>query len=206
MVGELFQPGADCLPRDPVYLLLSARQISSKENTMSPSLFDLSVSSYLQTLGGVSNVLEKGEQYAADSGIDLDEMVNYRLRDDMAPFSFQVISVWHHSLNAVTGLKEGLFQPPPKMDAMDYAALKGLVADAITGLEGESREAIDALVDKPMLFKMGDIELPFTATNFILSFSLPNFYFHATTTYDILRLQGVPLGKMDYLGALRMGH
>ena len=55
-----------------------------------------------------------------------------------------------------------------------------------------------------MLFKFGKTELPFTSDEFLLSFSLPNFYFHATTTYSILRQQGVPLGKMDYLGKLRM--
>ena len=91
------------------------------------------------------------------------------------------------------------------MGDMDYAGLKGLVAEAISGLEGESREEIDALADKPLVFKLSSREIPFTTTNFIVSFSLPNFYFHATTTYDILRMQGVPLGKMDYLGALRMG-
>ncbi len=172
---------------------------------MSLSLYDLSVASYLQTLGGVANVLAKGEQHAADGGMDLDELVRFRLRDDMAPFSFQIISVWHHSLNAVKGLKEGLFQPPPQMGDMNFDKLKGLVAEAIKGLEGESREEIDSLADKPMIFKLSSNEIPFTTTNFLLSFSLPNFYFHATTTYDILRMHGVPLGKMDYLGALRIG-
>ncbi len=57
-----------------------------------------------------------------------------------------------------------------------------------------------------MVFKLSDSEVPFTTTNFLLSFSLPNFYFHATTTYDILRMHGVPLGKFDYLGALRVGN
>ncbi len=47
------------------------------------------------------------------------------------------------------------------------------------------------------------MEIPFTAENFVLSFSLPNFYFHATTAYDILRMKGVPLGKLDYLGQMR---
>jgi hypothetical protein len=52
---------------------------------------------------------------------------------------------------------------------------------------------------------MGKTELPFTAANFLLSFSLPNFYFHATTGYDLLRAKGVNLGKMDFLGKMRMG-
>jgi len=55
-----------------------------------------------------------------------------------------------------------------------------------------------------VVFQMRDFKVPFTAENFILSFSLPNFHFHATTAYDILRTKGVPLGKRDYMGALRM--
>jgi hypothetical protein len=171
---------------------------------MAISLYDISVASYLQTLGGIANVLAKGEQCAADGGIDLEELVAYKLRDDMLPFSFQVISVWHHSLGAIKGLKVGLFEPPPKMGGMDYPSLQGLVREAMEGLRAESRKDIDALADKPMLFKVGNREMPFTSDNFILSFSLPNFYFHATTAYAMLRMHGVPLGKMDYLGALRV--
>jgi len=173
---------------------------------MSLSLYDLTVATYLQTLGGVANVLDKGEQFAGEGGLDLEELVKFRLREDMAPFTFQIVSVWHHSLNAVKGLKEGLFQPPPSMGDLDYAACKGLVAEAIAGLESESRAEIDALSDKPMTFRLSSGDVPFTVNNFVVSFSLPNFYFHATTTYDMLRMKGVPLGKMDYLGALRIGN
>ena len=171
---------------------------------MSVSLYDLSVASHLQILGGVANVLAKGEEYAATGNMDLQEIGRYQLREDMAPFSFQVISVWHHSLNAIASLKAGEFSPPPKMSGLDYQGLRGLVNEAIEGLQGETPEEINALADKPMLFKMGETEIPFTTDNFMLSFSLPNFYFHATTTYAVLREHGVPLGKMDYLGQLRV--
>ena len=56
-----------------------------------------------------------------------------------------------------------------------------------------------------MVGRLGKREMPFTNQNFLLSFSLPNFYFHATTTYDILRMLGVPLGKMDFLGKMKLG-
>jgi len=82
--------------------------------------------------------------------------------------------------------------------------MKGLVKEAIEGLQGETPEEINALADKPLLFKMGEMEIPYTTDNFMLSFSLPNFYFHATTTDAVLREHGVPLGKMDYLGQLRV--
>ena len=127
-----------------------------------------------------------------------------KLHDDMLPLSFQVNSVWHHSLGAIEGIKAGLFQPPPKLRDVDYAKLKALVAEAISGLEGVGREEVEALAEKPMVFKLGDREIPFSTDSFILSFSLPNFYFHAATAYDLLRIEGVPLGKMDYLGQLRI--
>ena len=65
---------------------------------------------------------------------------------------------------------------------------------------------MDALAGNAMYFRMGDFELPFTAESFVMSFALPNFYFHATTAYDMLRIAGVPLGKMDFLGQMRLGN
>ena len=171
---------------------------------MSVSLYDLSVASHLQILGGVANVLAKGEEYAATGNMHLKEIVSYQLREDMAPFSFQVISVWHHSLNAIKGLKAGEFSPPPKISGLGYEGLQSLANEAIEGLQDETPEEINALTGKPMLFKMDKTEIPFTTDTFMLSFSLPNFYFHATTTYAVLREHGVPLGKMDYLGQLRL--
>jgi hypothetical protein len=168
------------------------------------SLYDISVPGYLQVLGSIHGILEKGATYAQENDLDLAEIVATRLRPDMLPFHFQVVSVCHHSLGAIKGIREGLFQPPPTLD-LDYAGLQSLVDQAIAGLLAESRVDVDVMEGKPMTFKVRDFELPFTAENFILSFSLPNFYFHATTTYDMLRIAGVPLGKMDYLGELRSG-
>ncbi len=171
---------------------------------MSLSLYDVSITNYLQTLGAVAHILEKGAAHASAQGRDPDELARLRLRDDMADFSFQIISVWHHSLGAIRGVREGLFQPPPKLGELGYAELQGLVAEASAELAAVQADELNAMADKPLLFRAGQMEVPFTATNFILSFSLPNFYFHATTAYDILRIEGTPLGKMDYLGALRV--
>ena len=63
---------------------------------------------------------------------------------------------------------------------------------------------VDALVGRDVIFKLGERALPFTAEGFLMSFSLPNFFFHATTAYDILRHKGVPLGKRDFMGRLKM--
>ena len=172
---------------------------------MAISLYDISVSNYLQALGAISGVLKKGAEFAKEKNLDLAEIVQTRLRPDMKPFQFQVISVFHHSWGAITGIREGVFSPPPSMPELDYAGLQGLVDKAARELQRVSREEIDGIEGNAMKFKAGDFEIPFTAENFILSFSLPNFYFHAATTYDILRMAGVPLGKMDVLGKMRVG-
>lgn len=171
---------------------------------MALTFYDTSVASYLQTLGGVARVMAKGEAHAEAGHLSLEELVGFRLREDMAPFSFQVISVWHHSKGAIEGLKAGLFEPPPKMSDMSWDRCKDLVAEATAYLEGEAEDEINALGEQSMVFRVGGTEMPFNNSDFVLSFSLPNFYFHAATLYDILRIKGTPLGKMDYLGQLRV--
>ena len=170
---------------------------------MSASFYDISVATYLQTLRAVAGILKKGEEHAATHGIDPAGWVGYRLHDDMLPFSFQVISVWHHSLGAMKGLAAGHFEPPPRLGDVDYAKLKDLVAEAIEYLETLQPDVVNAFSGRPMVFRIGEREIPFSSDSFVLSFSLPNFFFHATTTYAILRQQGVALGKRDYLGQLR---
>lgn len=172
---------------------------------MSISFYDASVGSYLQLLDAVSGVLEVGASHASETGLDLQEIVMTRLRDDMMPFHFQVVSVAHHSWGAMQGIAEGTFSPPSFELDKDYAGLQALVAEARDGLAGLGEADVEALADKSMVFKLGKNELPFTNQNFLLSFSLPNFYFHATTTYDILRTLGAPLGKMQFLGQMKMG-
>ncbi len=78
------------------------------------------------------------------------------------------------------------------------------MTDTEKELTALSRDEVNALEGRDMVFKMGDRTMPFTAENFLMSFSLPNFYFHATTAYDILRSKGVPLGKRYYMGRLKM--
>ena len=172
---------------------------------MSVSFHEVSVGSYLQVLGGVAGVLDKGASHAAEAGLDLQELIMTRLRDDMMPFHFQVVSVAHHSWGAMQGLQKGSFSPPSFDLDKDYAGLQALVAEARDGLAGLDAAKVEVLAEKSIVFKLGKTELPFTNRNFLLSFSLPNFYFHATTTYDILRMLGVPLGKMDFLGQMKLG-
>ena len=170
---------------------------------MATSLYDMSVASYLQTVAAVAGYLDKSLSFCREKDINTSDIVETRLFADMLPFRFQIVSVAHHSLGAVEGIKRGVFAPP-QMGALDYPGLQRLISDTVTGLQTLSPTEVNALEGSDMVFKMRDREIPFTAEGFVLSFSLPNFYFHATTAYDILRTKGVPLGKRDFLGQLRL--
>jgi hypothetical protein len=170
---------------------------------MAISLYDVSVGTYLQILGAASGFLAKGREHCEKNGIDLKQVVETRLVPDMLPFRFQVVAVAHHSLGAIQGVEAGVFRPPTVPD-LDYPGLEKLIADARAGLQAYKREAIEALEGKDVQFKLGERVMPFIARDFLLSFSLPNFYFHATTAYDMLRMKGAPLGKRDYMGPPRL--
>lgn len=172
---------------------------------MSNSLYDISVGSYIQLLTGMVRVLDKGAEFASTNELNADDFVGMSLHADMLPFLFQVNCARMHSVDALAALESGVFTPPKSTTPRDYLGLQTMLKDTINELKAVSAEKINGFQGKAVLFKMGDMELPFTAENFILSFSLPNLNFHATTTYDILRAQGVPLGKADYLGKMRMG-
>jgi hypothetical protein len=171
---------------------------------MAVPLYDLTVASYLQTLGGVSGFLERGLAHCQDNNIDPESIVETRLWDDMLPFRFQIVSVAHHSRGAIAGVKAGAFAPPNETRPLTYAQLQELVADTRADLQKLTPAEVNALEGSEVTFQIRDFKMPFTAENFLMSFSLPNFYFHATTAYDILRSKGVPLGKRDFMGAMRM--
>ncbi len=171
---------------------------------MAISLYDMSVPTYLQTLGSVAGFMEKGLAHCHECKSEPKEVVETRLFHDMAPFSFQIRSVAHHSAGAMDALKSGVFNPPGKAEPLDYAGLQKLVADAKARLEALKPDDVNALEGKDVAFQLGETRMPFVAETFVLSFSLPNFHFHATTAYDILRSRGVPIGKRDYMGRLRM--
>jgi hypothetical protein len=171
---------------------------------MAISLYDVSVGGFLQALGGVAGFLDKGLAHCQAAKIDPESIVEAKLAPDMWAFRNQIVSVVHHSLGAIQGAKAGSFSPPTDKRPHDYAALQKLVADARAELKAMTPDEINALEGKDVTFVLGDFKIPFVAENFLMSFSTPNLYFHATTAYDILRSHGAPVGKRDYMGSLRI--
>ena len=171
---------------------------------MAISLYDLSVASYLQALDGVAGFLGRGLDHCRQTGADPEELVEARLFPDMHALRFQIVQLSRHSVGALDGVKKGLFTPSRDRPQLDYAGLQTSVADARAALQALDPAEINALEGGEVVFEAGDFKRLFTAEGFLLSFSLPNFYFHAATAYDILRSRGVPIGKRDFMGPLRL--
>ena len=171
---------------------------------MSLSLYEVTIPPFRQMVDSVQGVLEKGAAHVREKGRGPDDLLALRLYDDMLPMTFQLHSVMHHSIGAIEGVKAGEFAPPANLEDLDFAGYQARLADSSDRLAALSPDEVNAVAGKDVIFRLGKHEMPFTAEGFLLSFSKPNLYFHATTAYDLLRKEGVPLGKRDYMGRMQL--
>ena len=170
---------------------------------MTFSLYAATVPTYRQILGAVSVLLGTAEAFCIDKGIDPRDIIQARLAEDMLPFAYQVKSTVVHSLGAIEGVRRGVFFPDTTPPPENFAALKTRIAETLAALEAIEAAEVDAFIGRDMRFAFGDRHIDYTAEDFLLSFSQPNFYFHAATVYDILRWKGIPIGKRDFMGRTR---
>jgi uncharacterized protein len=171
---------------------------------MAVSLYTATVPSYRQILGSVSGLLGTAESFCNERGIAPSEIIQARLAEDMLPFAYQVRATAVHSIGAIEAVRKGVFSPDMSPFPESFAALKARIAEALAALEAIEPSEIDAFVGRDMRFEFGERRIDFTAEDFLLSFSQPNFYFHATTSYAILRWKGLPIGKRNFTGQLRV--
>ncbi len=171
---------------------------------MTLSLYDATIPSNLQILRALDALLDKAEAFAAERGFAPETLIDARLAADMLPFGYQLKACAAHSVGGIEGVRGGSFSPDRSPWPTDFAGLHAVLRDAIATLEAIDRDEFDTLADTDTKFEFGTFVMPFTGANFLLSFSQPNFYFHATTAYAILRAQGMPIGKRDFLGMPRM--
>ncbi|WP_336974374.1 DUF1993 domain-containing protein [Sphingobium aromaticiconvertens] len=167
---------------------------------MSLTLYAAVVPPFQKMLGNVRALLDKAEAHCAAQGIANENMLQAHLAPDMLPFAYQVKSTVVHSLGALEGVRKGLFSPDMTPPGETFAALAEKVDDARDVLAGLDPEEINSFEGHPMRFEIKAYHADFLAEGFLLTFSIPNFYFHVATAYDILRMKGVAIGKVDYLG------
>jgi hypothetical protein len=168
------------------------------------SLYDVTVPAFRQQLGAVSALLDKAQAHWKDKDITESDIVMARLHEDMFPFSYQVKSTVVHSVGSLQALPNSVFSPDMSPPPDTIAALKHKVTEALQTLDAFTPAAINAFEGKDMAFQFKEFRLPFTAETFLASFSMPNFYFHATTAYAIMRNKGVAIGKRDFMGQTRI--
>jgi hypothetical protein len=171
---------------------------------MSFTLYDAVVPSWQQILGSVMNLLEKAQAHCAENNLPDSTLIEARLADDMLPLGFHVRSVVTHSIGAIEGVRKGVFSPDRTPWPDNFAGLKSQVAQALAEVAQIDPAEVNGFIGRDMRFEAGERRMDFVAENFLLSFSQPNFYFHATTTYDILRHLGLPIGKRDFMGIPRV--
>jgi hypothetical protein len=182
---------------------------NGKGKPMATSLYDLSVPTFLQTVSAVGGFLDRAATHCVETGADPEDFACVRLVDDMAPFHFQIECIAHHSVWALLAVKNGVFDPPALVPpgTILFAGLREMIAQAEAALKAFTPEEVNSWSGKDLDLQIGPPDrsrrLAFTPETFLLSFSLPNFYFHEVTAYNILRIRGVPLGKRDYEGVLR---
>ncbi len=171
---------------------------------MTISLYSATAPAYLQVLPALLGTLTKGEEYCAARGLAPAELIGARLAPEMWDFAKQIRAVSLHSGAALQGAITGEFAPEFDEPPADFAGLRQMIETAIAQVKAVTPEQINAAIGRDTILRFGPREMNFTTEDFLLSFAMPNFFFHASTAYAILRMKGVPLGKSDFLGAIRL--
>ena len=153
-------------------------------------------------LNALSVILDKAEAHAEAKKIDPTVLLNARLFPDMFPLTRQVQIACDQAKNGAARLA-GLEPPKHEDNEKTFAELKARIAKALAYVKTLDAKAIDVATDRQVTFPLGpNNKGHMKGADFLNHFELPNFYFHLTTAYDILRHCGLEVGKRDFLGAI----
>jgi len=166
---------------------------------MSLTLYQASVPVFIRMLGNLAGILEKAAEHCAARKIDPAALIRFRLYPDMFDFARQVQVACDHARNGAARLA-GVEAPELEKREQSFEELIERVRKTIAYLETLRPEQFDAAETREIAIQRGETTLTYTGLDYLLNRVLPNFYFHVTTAYDILRHNGVELGKRDYLG------
>jgi hypothetical protein len=165
---------------------------------MSISMYQASVPVFLHGLGTLTHLLRKGEAHAAGTGADPASYIDARLAPDMLTLAGQIQRASDTSKFALERIS-GVASPKLEDKEKTFAELLARVERTADYIGAIPEAQIDGTETNRIELKLRDFNPVFTGASYLLSFAVPNFYFHVTTAYDILRHKGVPLAKLDYL-------
>ena len=168
---------------------------------MSLSLYQASVPLFTQLLGGLSGVLHKAEAHAADKKIEPNALLQARLFPDMFPLTRQVQIAADFAKSSAARLA-GMDVPAYEDTETSFADLQARIAKTLAFIQSVPATDIEAGAERSIVLRPGTPnEKTFVGTSYLLNYALPHFFFHTTTDYDILRHNGVEIGKKDFVGS-----
>lgn len=163
------------------------------------SMYQASVPRFINILGNLSSILDKAQAHVDAKKITDASLTSFRLFPDMLPMARQV-QIACDTAKGVVARLAGVDIPVFEDNEQTLAELKARVARTIAFIQTISPEQIDGTEDQDIVTKRGEKETHYKGMQFLLGHAIPNFYFHVTTAYNILRHNGVEIGKRDYLG------
>jgi len=162
------------------------------------TVYDATVTVYLRLLTTLTATLDKAAAYAVAKKVDPAVLITARLYPDMWPVAEQVRATCNYVIRSTSRLA-GV--PIPTFDGKDatFDDLKARIAWAMAHAKGIDAKALEGAADKTIVFPSGDGERKMSGKDYLLNFTLPNFYFHLSMVYAILRNNGVPIHKEDFV-------
>ena len=168
---------------------------------MTLSLHAIAVPAFVRALKSLSSLLTKAEESATARGFDPAVLLTARLAPDMFPLTRQV-QIASDGVKGGAARLAGVEAPAFPDTETTFAELQARIEKTIAWVESLDASQFEGDPDRPLVLKMAGQEFPFTAQSFLFAFVLPNLYFHVSTAYNILRHNGVAVGKRDFLGGL----
>jgi len=167
---------------------------------MSTCMYDASVPVLRQMLGSLDAILEKAEQHATEKHIEPAALIQSRLFPDMFTFSRQVVIACHYARSVATELA-GADVPQAKHAGDTFADLRALVAEALHAIAALTPAQFEGSEKREVTVHPGTpYEGHFEGEKYLLHYAMPQFFFHVTTAYALLRHAGVEIGKRDFVG------
>ena len=166
---------------------------------MAISMYLVSAPRFANTLKNLSTILDKAQAHVEAKKFDAAAFTTYRLYPDMFPLTRQIQAACDAAKGAVARLA-GVDVPKHEDTEQTFADLKARIAKTIDFINTVKPAQVDGSEEKEIVLKMRSGEVKFKGMQYLLGHAQPNFYFHVTTAYNILRHNGVELGKKDYIG------
>ena len=166
---------------------------------MTLSMYQASVPRFINALNNLSAILVKAQSHADAKKLDETALTGFRLYPDMLPMARQVM-IAADTAKGLAARLAGVAIPVYEDTEKTLGELEARLAKTVAYLQTFKPEQIDGTEDKEIVIKRGDKETRYTGIQYLLGHAVPNFYFHVTTAYNILRHNGVEIGKRDFLG------